>query len=135
MATDRQKRSRALQRLTIESERARLKDPRLSQQQIRETYTQIKALQRADREKGEALAEQREKERQALAERRQRARDNRAATYVPSWDSPTHSHPAEQDPEPPAVDPRHSDVYLDPITTDDQQQEGGTEHGDDAIRR
>ena len=106
-------RSASLPIYTPESERKRLSDPRLSETERRQTKIHARALQRREREIGRKLQQQREEEARRLQERRQQARDSRAATYVPSWDTPTHAHPTEQDPEL-WQDPS----YLDPITND-----------------
>lgn len=125
-------RSASLPIYTPESERRRLSDPRLSEAERRQTKIHAHALQRRERDIGRKLQQQREEEARRLQQRRAEAADNRAATWSPTWDSPTHPHPAEQAPEPWQDD--QDPAYLDPITTHDEQ-EGGTDNGDDAIRR
>ena len=96
MATDRDgnyKPSPALDRYTVEGERLRLQNPALTEVQRRQTRIHLRALQRADKERGERLKAQREEEARRLQQRRAEARDNRAATWTPTWSEPAYEPP------------------------------------------
>ena len=97
MATDRDgnyKPSPALDRYTVEGERLRLQNPALTEVQRRQTRIHLRALHRADKERGERLKAQREAEKERLEARRQQAADQRAATtWTPTWDQPIHEPP------------------------------------------
>ena len=94
------KRSLALPTHSVESARAYLHRDDLTDRDRKAGRAHLAALERADRERGAALAERREQERQALAERRQRALDARNVYYDPQspaqWSEPIHEPPAPE---------------------------------------
>lgn len=91
------KRSQALPNHSVESARAYLDQQDLTDRDRKAGRAHLAALERADRERGAVLAEQRKKEHQPLAERRRRAQDARnAEVRQPTWDQPIHEPPAPE---------------------------------------
>lgn len=86
-------RSASLPIYTQESELRRLQDNRLSETERRQTRLHLKALQRRERDIGRKLQQQREEEARRLQQRRAEARDNRAATWTPTWSEPAYEPP------------------------------------------
>lgn len=91
------KRPPALPNHSVESARAYLYRQDLTDRDRKAGRAHLAALERADRERGAVLAEQREKEHQALAERRRHAQDARnAEVWQPTWDQLIHEPPAPE---------------------------------------